>query len=136
MRKLSAGLPFRIPIPASVRDPSFFAGAASAALAPDPYRALSDRDLNLHPNTSKLSGDRASDVSDWYAHYYGMTEGLDIEWGRLMRALEESGQADNDCDVLLITARCWVACEASDGLIESTQVPFLVRSGRLRLVVA
>ena len=101
-------------------------------IAPDPYVApYLDRDLKLHPNTSKLTGNRASNVSDWYAHYYGMTEGLDIEWGRLMRALEESGQADNT--IVMYTSDHGEML-GSQGLRgkrwpyrESTQVPFLVR---------
>ena len=102
-------------------------------LAPEPYaKPYLEMDLTHHPNTSKIIGEQMQKgVDDGYAHYYGMTEGLDIEWGRLMEALEESGQADNT--IVMYTSDHGEML-GSQGLRgkrwpyrESTQVPFLIR---------
>ena len=101
--------------------------------APDSYaKPYLEMDLTLHPNTSKMAGEWMTEgVDEWYAHYYGMTEGLDIEWGRLMQALEESGQAENTIVVYTSDHGEMLGSQGLRGkrwpYRESTQIPFLIR---------
>lgn len=73
-----------------------------------------------------------SDFSDWRAHYYASFEQLDSQVGRILDALEESGQAD---DTVVVFAadhgapwgahRMWLPCFAP--YEEIYRIPMVVR---------
>ena len=101
--------------------------------SPDPYvRPYLDRDLGKHPTTWKLfHEDEIAVLNDNYAHYYGLISQLDAEFGRMMRALTECGQAEN---TIVIFTSDHGEMLGSQGLYskhwpyrESSQVPFLIR---------
>lgn len=92
-----------------------------------------DRELKQHPNTSKIPVGSAlrEQVDTEYAHYYGLTAGIDIQFGRLMAALEETGQKENTIVVFTsdhgdmlgsqgLTAKRWP-------YRESSQIPLIFR---------
>lgn len=94
-----------------------------------PYRG---RDLAKHPTTWKLSHEAdLARLNEHYAHYYGLTAQVDAEFGRLMGALAESGQAEN---TIVIFTSDHGEMLGSQGLYgknwpfrESSEIPFLVR---------
>ncbi len=101
--------------------------------APDVYvEPYLNRDLKKHPTTSKLvSEDRIKNLNSDYAHYYGLVSGLDFEFGRMMQALTESGQAE---ETIVIFSSDHGEMLGSHGLYskrwphrESTQIPFVIR---------
>ena len=102
--------------------------------APDPYvEPYLDMELRQHPNTSRIpeGSPMRKRVDDAYPHYYGLTEGLDIEFGRLMKVLEEKGLAEN---TIVIYTSDHGEMLGSQGLNakrwpyrESSQVPFIIR---------
>ena len=65
--------------------------------SPAPYiKPYLDRDLRKHPTTWQLfHEDEIADLNGNYAHYYGLISQIDAEFGRMMRALTECGQAEN-----------------------------------------
>ena len=101
--------------------------------APDVYvEPYLNRELKKHPTTSMIEDDELQDnLNDIYTHYYGLTAGIDYEFGRIMQALDESGQADN---TIVIFTSDHGEMLGSQGLMfkrwphrESTQVPFIIR---------
>ena len=99
-------------------------------VAPEAYvEAYLGRDLKTHPNVKSTGhGNR---IQDSYAHYYGLVAGLDTEWDRLMKALEDSGQAENTIVVYTSDHGEMLHSHGYRGKRwphrESTQVPFLIR---------
>ena len=101
---------------------------------PEPYvEPYLNRELKQHPNTSKIpAGSPMKErVDSAYPHYYGLTAGLDIEFGRLMAALEETGQKEN---TIVVFTSDHGDMLGSQGLMakrwpfrESSQVPFIIR---------
>ena len=102
-------------------------------VSPDVYvESYLDRDLKKHPTTSKLADEnKINKLNNNYAHYYGLTTGIDHEFGRIMQALEESGQVDNTIVIFTsdhgemlgsqgLQAKRWPYREAS-------QIPFIIR---------
>lgn len=101
--------------------------------SPDVYvEPYLDRDLKKHPTTSMLvDKEKKSTLNDIYAHYYGLTAGIDCEFGRIMQALDESGQAEN---TIVIFTSDHGEMLGSQGLMfkrwphrESSQIPFIIR---------
>ena len=90
------------------------------------------RDLGKHPTTWKLFHDEEiAGLGDNYAHYYGLISQVDAEFGRLMQALTECGQAE---DTVVVFTSDHGEMLGSQGLYskhwpyrESSQVPFLIR---------
>jgi len=102
-------------------------------ISPDLYvKPYLNKELSKHPTTSKLfHEDEFAVLNDNYAHYYGLISQVDAEFGRLMQALTESGQAEN---TIVIFTSDHGEMLGSQGLYskhwphrESSQVPFLVR---------
>ena len=101
--------------------------------APDVYvEPYLDRELRKHPTTSKLvDPGRKENLNNDYAHYYGLVAGLDFEFGRIAKALEETGQAKN---TIVIFTSDHGEMLGSQGMYakrwphrESSQVPFIIR---------
>ena len=107
--------------------------------SPERYvRPYLDRDLSKHPTTWKLfHEDELAVLNDDYAHYYGLISQIDAEFGRLMQALTERGQAEN---TIVVFTSDHGEMLGSQGLYskhwphrESSHVPFLIRwPGRIK----
>ena len=91
-----------------------------------------DRELAKHPTTYKLFHDEEmAGLASNYAHYYGLISQVDAEFGRLMQALQECGQAE---DTIVVFTSDHGEMLGSQGLYskhwpyrESSGVPFLIR---------
>ncbi len=101
--------------------------------APDKYRRhYVDRNLALRPNVP--SGQPEEHARKVLPDYYGLVESLDVEFGRIMDALEKAGAAD---DTIVVYTSDHGDMLGSHGYskkrwphVESSVVPFLIRYPR------
>lgn len=101
-------------------------------VSPEAYlEKYEGRDLKFHPNVTVMDAEMRNRYQRQYAHYYGLVAWLDTQWNRLMKALEESGQADNTIVVFTSDHGEMLNSQGYRGKRwphrESTQVPFLIR---------
>lgn len=101
-------------------------------VSPEAYlKKYKGRDLKFHPNVTVMDAEMRNRYQRQYAHYYGLVAWLDTQWSRLMKALEESGQADNTIVVFTSDHGEMLNSQGYRGKRwphrESTQVPFLIR---------
>jgi arylsulfatase A-like enzyme len=103
----------------------------------DPFAAAMERaayylerdEIQLHPNVPK--GVASEFAQTFLPHYYGLIDGMDAEWGRLMREVDRLGFTG---DTIVVYSSDHGEMMGSQGLTfkrwpyrESTQVPFLIR---------
>jgi arylsulfatase A-like enzyme len=111
---------------------------------PEYYAMYADVDFPLTPNyvdhddpygdnwSHLHEGQRPERINEMMKAYYAMTANLDVNFGRLMAALEEKGLADN---TIVVFTSDHGECFGAHGRMaknifyeEATRVPFLLRS--------
>ncbi len=98
--------------------------------APEQYLKLyPEEELNFRPNTSE--GWQSGTTLQYYRHYHAHVTAIDVQMGRILKALDKMGIADN---TILIYTSDHGSCLGAHGLggkanpyDESIRVPFLVR---------
>lgn len=98
--------------------------------SPEQYLArYQDKALRLHPNVPE--GEASRFANRFLPHYYGLIEGLDVEFGRLMDELASLGLSEN---TIVIYTSDHGEMMGGHGLAgkrwphrDSTDIPFLIR---------
>lgn len=97
--------------------------------SPAQYRKHYEGDIKLSPNVPE--GRPAEAAREILPEYYGLIESLDVEWKRLMEAVDKSGLAE---DTIVIYTSDHGEMLGSNGYLrkrwpheESARVPFLIR---------
>jgi arylsulfatase A-like enzyme len=97
-----------------------------------PNRYLQHYERNPLPYHPHLQHDHAREAADLFLpHYYGLIEGIDAEFGRLLGELDRLGLSDNTIVVYTSDHGEMLGCHGLMGkrwpYRESTNVPFLIR---------
>jgi len=98
--------------------------------SPEKYLArYQDKALQLHPNVPE--GEASRFANRFLPHYYGLVEGLDVEFGRLMDELDKLGLSEN---TIVVYSSDHGEMMGGHGLAgkrwphrDSTDIPFLIR---------